>query len=166
MQHVSDTCRSYRTGEHTFTSYNFGSFNAILSNKRLIINHKQSSESIQLQQIKGVSIVDDYEQYRVNKARCTRKIRKWYHGAGLMAGSTTGYFLSPAFFPAGMFMGAIAGLVLSSFLPITTKSVATPSLLLVITDKQVKEYSFLQHSNSNVAALARFLLLIEEALYR
>lgn len=104
MQHIPDTRCSYRTGENKFTPYNFGSFNAILSNKPLIINHEQSSESIQLPQITGVSVVDDYEQYSPNKATYIRKIRRYYPGAGALARGITGYFLtgtylSQAFLP-------------------------------------------------------------------
>lgn len=165
MHRITDTGRTHLTREHTFTSYNFGNFQVTLSNKRLIINNKQSSESIQLRQIRGVTIVDDYEQYSLKKAQYTRKIRSWYQCAGTLAGGITGYFCAGPFVFTGIAIGATAGLAMSSFLPITANSVATPSLLLVITEHAIKEYSFHQHSGSNIASLATFLLQVEEALY-
>lgn len=167
MHSIPDTSRNYRTKENTFISCDFGSFSAALTNKRLVISNKQFSESIQLQQIRGVTIVDDYEQYSLNMARYIRKTRRVYQCVGAFAGSVGGYMLTQSFFFPGIPIGATAGLALSSFLPITTKSVSTPSLLLVITEQGIKEYPFQQHSNNNnVASLARFMLLIEEALYK
>lgn len=94
------------------------------------------------------------------------KIRKWYQFAGVLAGGIAGYFCASSFFYLSIPAGIVSGIAMSSFLPISTKSVATPSLLLVITEQGMKEYPFHQRNGSNVAKLATFMLQVEEALYR
>lgn len=165
MQQAPLISNYYRTRENTLITCQFGDFEAALTSKRLIINYKQLSESIKLQHIRAVTIVDDHETLQLRKALFIRKRKRIYRLALALTGALSAYFLFPAFVLAGTVTGTSLGILLSSFLPINTKSISTPSLLLVVLENQIKEYPFNQPVNADVATLARFMLQIETALY-
>lgn len=165
MQQAPLISNYFRAKENTLIICQFGEFEATLTSKRLIINYKQLSESIKLQHIRAVTIVDDHETLQLRKAIFIRKRKSVYRLALALTGALAAYVLFPAFVLAGTVTGTSLGILLSSFLPINTKSISTPSLLLVVLENQVKEYPFSQSIHADVAALARFMLQVETALY-
>lgn len=165
MQQAPLLSSYYRSKENTVLTCDFGDFQATLTNKRLIINYKQLSESIKLTQVRAVTIVDDHEQFKLRKALFVRNRKRIYRVGGALVGSLSACLLFPAFLIAGIVAGATLGILLSSFLPINTKSISTPSLLLVILENQVKEYVFNQKKEIPITRIATFMMQLDEKLY-
>lgn len=164
MLQTPSTGTWYRSKENTVITCDFIQFQATLTGKRLIINHKEATDSYPLSRIRAVTVFDDYEKYSLKTDAFKRKRRRLYRSicitvtAGLLC-----YFL-PQFLIADLIAGAALGITLSSILPIRTYSVAIPSLLLVILEDHTKEYEFRQHRGIRISSIARFLLCMEEAL--
>ncbi|BAV07504.1 hypothetical protein SAMN05421788_109143 [Filimonas lacunae] len=154
----------YRMKENAVVTCDFHNFQATLTNKRLIINRQEQSESIMLSAIRAVTIYDDYEQYRVRKTAFIHRRKRLHRVVGAITLAAAGIALFPAFWFISFMIGAITGYVLSSFLPIKTSGVAMPSLLLIIQSTQTKEYAFDQVKGMSINNIAKFMLCMEEAL--